>query len=124
LCNKDGQYKKSIHRLLAENYIDNPEEKAHVNHIDGCKTNNALSNLEWATPKENANHAAALGLLDKAREQQWVSVLMYSKDKTEFLSQFESLISAQKLTGVPYPNIIKVCKGLRKSAGGYYWEYA
>jgi hypothetical protein len=60
---RDGKGKKYLlHRLLAEAFIPNPADKPCVNHIDGDKANNALSNLEWVTQSENQRHAYANGL--------------------------------------------------------------
>lgn len=59
-CNLwDGEkyHKHRVHSLMARHFIPNPENKRTVNHIDGCKTNNNLSNLEWATNSENVQHA-------------------------------------------------------------------
>ena len=53
---------KSAHRLIAENFIFNPENKNEVNHIDGNTKNNCIDNLEWVTSKENQIHAVRNGL--------------------------------------------------------------
>lgn len=53
---------KTVHRLLAEHFIPNPEKKQTVNHKDGKKNNNSLDNLEWATYSENNQHARNMGL--------------------------------------------------------------
>lgn len=52
-----------VHRLMAKGFIPNPENKPHVNHLDGNPRNNQLNNLEWVTPRENVEHAYQTGLI-------------------------------------------------------------
>lgn len=69
LCTRlNGRNSKAIllrhHRLVAETYIENPDNKPFINHIDGNKLNNTVSNLEWVSSKENMIHAAENNLLN------------------------------------------------------------
>lgn len=57
-----GGKRRSVHRLVALAFIDNPMCKREVNHMNGLKWDNRVSNLEWATPLENTRHAFKTGL--------------------------------------------------------------
>ena len=60
---KDGVQKNClVHRLVGIEFIDNPESKPQINHINGIKTDNNVENLEWNTNEENFKHSVELGL--------------------------------------------------------------
>ena len=122
LVHEDVRKNQFIHRLLAQNFIPNPEGKPQVNHIDGVKTNNQLSNLEWVTAKENAQHAVRIGLCDERTKAQSVPVLQLDVDG-ELVAKHPSIHEAGRATGIAWQNISKVVRGLRPKAGGFRWQY-
>lgn len=62
LLRNGKRVKRRVHRLVAQAFIPNPENKPEINHIDGNKKNNSFSNLEWVTGEENREHFYYLGL--------------------------------------------------------------
>lgn len=111
---------KFIHRLLCEAFLPNPDGKKHVNHKDGDKTNNDLSNLEWATEKENSQHAVDNGL---TTYEHCEAPVVQMDDDFSVIAEFKSITEAMKATGVQGANISKVVRKLRPKAGGFRWKY-
>lgn len=107
-----------VHRLVAENFIPNPEDKPVVNHLNGVRNDNRKSNLEWATVSENNRHMYLTNRGTKAKE-----VFQYDLNGN-FIKRFDSPIDAEKETGIARQNISKVGRGLRNHAGGFFWTYA
>lgn len=111
----------SIHRIVAESFIPNPENKPQVNHIDENIKNNTLKNLEWVTEKENSNHGTRNIRMAKTKHKK---IDRYSLDG-EYIDSFNSIKEAKDFLGCKDDsNISKCCKGKMKSAGGYRWKYA
>jgi hypothetical protein len=81
LCKNGKQKTFKIHRLVAEYYIPNPENKPEVNHIDGDKCNNSVENLEWNTRKENMNSFQIL----KTNNTSGIKNISYHKTNNSYL---------------------------------------
>jgi len=110
-----------VHRLVAQTFIPNPQNKPQVNHIDGNKLNNNVDNLEWTTPSENIIHALDNGLSSRIRPNN-IQVLQFDKE-LNFVRDYVSINEADRVTKVGRANIRRCCLGEYKQAGGYIWKY-
>lgn len=125
---------RSVHRLVALHFIENPEKKEQVNHIDGNKENNSVSNLDWVTASENIRHAINNGLMiinkenlakatKKANKVNQKKVNQYDLNG-ELINTFNSMVEAEEKTSAKAKGISEVVRGKQVTAGGYIWRYA
>lgn len=110
---------KTIHRLVAEAFLPNLDNKPQINHIDENKGNNVVENLEWVTCRGNCNHGTRNKRVTEARSK---AVVQYTPDGV-FMALYPSIKEAERVTGIAKSNICCVCRGKKKTAGGYIWCY-
>lgn len=115
---KDGnQAQPYLHRLLAENFIDNPDPDrlTQVNHIDGVKTNNIIENLEWTTASKNMKHAYDNNLIkNKHSEPKALKCL-------ETGECYKSMSEAARDNGLHYSAIQQHIDGIIDSVKGLHF---
>ena len=137
LCKDSEQKNYKVHRLVAQAFIPNPNNKLTVNHIDGYKQNNAVENLEWATHSENIIHANKTGLRTvteaqrrAARETGKKTCELNRRHRPVFCRiddvchEFESVREGARFVSGNASAIVRCCKGKAKTYKGYEWGYA
>lgn len=115
LC-KEGKPKNYLlHRLVCEAFNDNPNNYLEVNHLSEDKTDNRAENLVWTTRRDNINYGTRNERISKALCKPVLCV--------ELNEIFKSTLDAAKNFNLSHSNISGCCRGERKTAGGYRFEY-
>ena len=135
---KDGKVKRCfIHRLVAQAFIDNPQNLPQINHKDEDKTNNCVTNLEWCTRSYNINYGTRnervsqklsknppkpmLGRLGKDNPLS-KQIYQYTKDGT-LVKIWNCITDVERELGFHHNNISSCSLGKINSAYGYKWKY-
>jgi hypothetical protein len=127
---KDGKKERIyIHRIVCIAFLENPDKKDEVNHIDGIRTNNNLTNLEWVTRSENHFHRYKVlkqkgvnygkkGILN------WRSKPVNKLDlNNNIIETYPAVMEAMRITGIQESCIRACIYGRQKTAGGFKWSY-
>ena len=117
LKNNNIQQSFSIHRLVAQAFIPNPDNLPQVNHIDGNKQNNNVNNLEWCTNKQNRCHASCNHLLYTRHINQFDL-------EGNFIKEWNSITEASKFYNIKYNSLWSACNNKKGVYNGFIWRYA
>ena len=145
LYKQQKRNRKLLHRLVAEAFIPNPDNKPEIDHINTIKTDNTVflnedgsinykkTNLRWTTRKENINNPLtktkmqinarkpSKGKYGKKHHRS-KPIIQYDKEGN-FIKEWDCANDVERVLGISNKHIGSVCLGKRKSCGGYIWRY-
>lgn len=110
----------SVHCLVAEAFIPNPDNLPTVDHINRIKTDNRVENLRWADMKLQCKNSDRTAQKISTKERFSKPVEQYTKNMI-YVAEYSSTREAEKQTGIKH--ISECCQGKYKTAGGYIWRY-
>lgn len=116
---KKDRHGKTVHKIVAEAFLDKPEGCEIVNHKDENKLNNSIDNLEWCTHFYNNQYS---GVYEKAAMLTRKRVYQYDKD-FNLIATYSSTREASKETGYSYGNIANACRNPKLIRYNSHWSY-
>lgn len=125
LC-KEGKKKQFfIHRLVAQMFIPNSDNKPFINHKNGNKEENKIDNLEWCTYKENNAHAYKTGLNRglKGKDNVCSKQVLQFDMEGNFIKEWGSTMDIQREMNISNSCISACCLGIYKQSHNYIWKY-
>jgi hypothetical protein len=124
ILDKNGKRRsQQIHILVVRSFLPNPYDKPIVNHIDGNKHNNHLTNLEWSTHSENVIHAVETGLLDNSNSNGSPLGIYKTDMRGKILEKYSCVKEASEKTGISNRRIRNVFTGATTDTDGYKWMW-
>lgn len=109
----------TVHRLVAETFIPNPNNFTDVNHIDECKFNNKVENLEWLSHYDNLHHGTGLSRMGVAHSK---TIYQYNLDGT-FIRTWKSSYEVERELGFDSSHIRECANGKSKTSYGFIWKH-
>jgi hypothetical protein len=125
LWKNNKQKKFVLHKLVAQAFLENPNNYKEVNHIDGNKNNNRVENLEWCDRSINLTHAYKTGLKQKkfGKDNHNSKRVKQTNILTGEIKVWDSLGDIQRTLGYSSGQISQVCNKIWKTAHNCKWEY-
>ncbi len=111
-----------IHRLVAEAFIQNTDNKQFIDHINTDRSDNRVENLRWVTHKENCNNPLSINKWKGKNNHQAKSILQFDKNMN-FVRKWECGMDIVRELGINCGNISSCCNGRKTKAGGFIWGF-
>lgn len=123
ILSKDGKIKScKTHRLVAQAFIPNTDNKPCIDHINTNRTDNRVENLRWVTHTENMNNLLTLNKLKGENNYKAKSIIQFSKDG-DFIKKWDCQADIERELNILKSSISNCCSGRSKTSGGYKWGY-
>ena len=129
ILRRDGKsFPHTVHRLVAEAFIENPLELPVINHKDENPRNNHVSNLEWCTYQYNNTYGTMRERVESNTDYKAIgdknSIRVLQLDLYgQPIKEWKSATECKRMLGYDNSSIAKCCRGVMDSAYGYKWQY-